>query len=150
MVTLEEFVRHLADLKSGRNALKTQRRARRRAPTRAMRTEIAAKTNGRCHVCSGPLDAAWHADHVVAHAGGGDDSPANFLPACSTCNGYRWFFQPAELHLILKLGVWAADQVRSATPIGREIGSRFLEHDRRRSARRKRPAAGRTRAATTV
>jgi 5-methylcytosine-specific restriction endonuclease McrA len=58
---------HIAAAGSGPKGL----RVRRRALSRSDRATIAAKTDGRCHICGGVLDTAWEADHVLAHSGGG-------------------------------------------------------------------------------
>ncbi|MDZ7654258.1 MAG: HNH endonuclease signature motif containing protein [Burkholderiaceae bacterium] len=66
-----------------------------------------AKTAGRCHVCGGPIEGLnWHADHVLAHSGGGAHSVDNYLAAHPICNNYRWDYLDEEFREILRLGVW--------------------------------------------
>ena len=105
---------------------------------RADRSIVLAKTGGRCHICGGIIDGgAWQADHVLAHATGGKHSVDNYLPAHSLCNNYRWHYDAEEFQWILKLGVWMRTQIENETAIGRNVGERFREHDRRRAGRRK-------------
>lgn len=73
----------------------------------AERAAIAAKTDGRCHICGGVLGTTWHIDHVRAHSAGGTDATDNCLAAHSTCNTYRWDYLPEECQWTLKIGVWA-------------------------------------------
>lgn len=105
----------------------------------ALRTEVLAKTDGRCHICGGSVDADWHADHVLAHAGGGEHAAANYLPAHSLCNNYRWHYLPEEFQLVMKIGIWARLQIEKDTPLGRGIALGFTLYERRREARRKPP-----------
>jgi hypothetical protein len=58
--------------------------------TEATRRLIRDKTDGRCHVCGGPLGKKWQADHVRPKARGGADIANNYLPACRICNQLRW------------------------------------------------------------
>ncbi len=113
------------------------RRPRVRRLTRAMHDEILAKTGGRCHICGGMIEEPMHADHVLAHSGGGAHAAANYLPAHRTCNNYRWDYLPEEFELILKLGVWARTQVEKGTALGREVGERFARYEEQREKRRK-------------
>ncbi len=98
---------------------------------------IFRKTKGRCHICGGIIKGKWQADHVFAHALGGDHNPDNYLPAHEICNNYRWFYEPEEIQWILKLGVWLRTQIEKATPIGRLAAEGFCAHERRRAGRRK-------------
>ena len=79
----------------------------------------------------------WHADHVKPHSGGGQQAVDNYLPAHATCNNYRWDYLPEEFELILKLGVWAREQVEKGTAEGRIIQEKFALKEQRRIARRK-------------
>ena len=56
------------------------------------------KTAGHCHFCGDEIDRRWrrnprrhwHLDHVTHKSKGGSDTLANYLAACSDCNGLRW------------------------------------------------------------
>jgi 5-methylcytosine-specific restriction endonuclease McrA len=112
-------------------------RPSRRALSKAARTEVLRKAEGRCHICGGPIEGQdWDADHVFAHSAGGEHSIANYLPAHSLCNNYRWHFDTQEFQWILKLGVWFRSQVERRTSVIMEAGARFVEHERRRHGRR--------------
>lgn len=105
---------------------------------RDWRPSILAKTDGRCHVCGGEIASGkWEADHVLAHSGGGQHGPDNFLPAHRLCNNYRWDYLPQEFQVILKLGVWARTQLEDYTRVGRAIAPAFVAHEQHRATRRK-------------
>lgn len=56
----------------------------------------------KCWMCGGPFE---HVDHVKPLARGGADCPANFRPACASCNcskGSRWY-GVANLHRFLRV-----------------------------------------------
>jgi hypothetical protein len=110
----------------------------RTALTQAERRDVLVKTGGRCHICGGTISGnAWEADHVMARSTGGTHSIDNYLPAHSLCNNYRWHYDTEEFQWILKLGVWARTQIEKETSIGKTLGKKFCDHDRRRAARRK-------------
>jgi hypothetical protein len=67
---------------------------------------------------------------------GGAHSVENYLPAHSICNNYRWHYDAEEFQWILKLGVWLRTQIETEKQIGRVIGQKFCEHERRRAGRR--------------
>lgn len=58
--------------------------------------KIFDRTNGRCHLCRGPLQfdrfgvvgqpGAWEREHSVARANGGTDHLNNLYAACIPCN----------------------------------------------------------------
>lgn len=123
-------VRHLQSREQGR---------RRGSLTLRQRNEVLTKTARRCHVCGGKVDGDWHADHVLAHSGGGRHHVDNFLAAHRLCNTYRWDYSPGEFQLILKLGSWLANEIRQATPLGRDAADRFVRKETRRMRRTKRP-----------
>lgn len=50
---------------------------------RKLRAEVLERDGWTCRYCGG---VATHADHVVARANGGPDSPANLVGSCRTCN----------------------------------------------------------------
>jgi hypothetical protein len=82
-------------------------------------------------------DDRWHADHVLAHSGGGTHSVDNYLPAHPTCNNYRWDYQADEFQEILRLGVWLRTQVEHRTSIGSEAAHAFAVYERQRLRRRR-------------
>lgn len=56
----------------------------------------------RCWMCGGPFECV---DHVKPLAAGGRDCPANFRPACGSCNsakGAKWY-GVANLHRFLRV-----------------------------------------------
>lgn len=104
-------------------------RLARKAPRKADRPLILAKTAGTCHICGGPAGAKWNADHVIPLAKGGGNAPDNYLPACGQCNRLRWHRDPNGIKRILQLGIYAAQQIDSGTVLGR----RFDEFVRRKA-----------------
>jgi hypothetical protein len=97
---------------------------------------VLAKTAGRCHLCGGEILDQWTADHVLAHAGGGQHLVDNYLPAHELCNGYRWAYSAEEFQWILKIGVWARRQMETNSEFGEAMLRDFFEYDRKRHARR--------------
>jgi 5-methylcytosine-specific restriction endonuclease McrA len=82
-----------------------------------LRKEILAKTGNRCHVCGIKIKKAelWHADHILPHSGGGEGVIDNYLPSCSVCNRNRWHMLPEEIQAVLKLGVFANNEIEKNT-----------------------------------
>jgi len=117
-------------------AAKSQTRHRRRAPSPKIREQIRTKTEGRCHVCGGPLGRSWDADHVRPHARGGTSNPDNYLPSCSFCNRARWKTGPIELRKILAYGIFAKRQMRRNSVLGRTFRDEFKKHKRVNKERR--------------
>lgn len=121
--------------------LRNQRRRRsspprpRRRLSPAQRLAIAAKTDGRCHICGGLLDEAWHADHVRSHSAGGAHAVENYLAAHATCNNYRWDYLPEEFQWTLKIGVWARLVMEKQQGVGRAMTRAFVSHEQKRSRR---------------
>lgn len=106
--------------------------------TRAQRLEILKKTDKKCHVCGKRLSLDhFEADHVKSRSRGGNNSIDNFLPACRTCNNYRWHYLPQEINWILKLGVWAKTEIQKGTTIGTMMGEKFITYETQRENRRK-------------
>ena len=129
---------HLRSLRLLRQQAKAKhRRPRRSKLTAADRAIVLQKTGGLCHICGGSIDGPWHADHVLAHSGGGQHAADNFLPAHGTCNNYRWDYLPEEFELILKIGVWARTQVEKGTAVGDAIAVGFEAAELRRIGRRR-------------
>jgi len=117
--------------------LKTKRQYR---LTKRERGTIYAKTGGQCHVCGQQVDInKFEADHVKSHSSGGTSVTDNFLPACKTCNNYRWHYLPEELQWILKLGVWARTEISMNTNLGNLMANAFIDKETLREKRRKTP-----------
>ena len=112
-------------------------RRTRRSPKLLDRKSILAKTASQCHICGGLVDDMWQADHVLAHSGGGQSNPENYLPSHALCNNYRWDYLPEEFQIILKLGVWARTQVEQDSALGREVSRQFAAYEKKRAGRRK-------------
>lgn len=106
-----------------------------RSPSLQLRKLIRQKTNGRCHVCGGPLGRKWQADHVRPRARGGESEYDNYLPCCSICNRAGWKSRSRVIRAILRYGVFAHKQVRGKSSFGREFLRRF-RNDRQGSKRR--------------
>lgn len=98
----------------------------RSALTAADRVNVRRKTGGTCHVCGGPLGARWQADHVVPHKLGGQATIENYLPICKECNRLRWSHSPEVIRLILRLGVYAKNEIRHETELGERLISLVL------------------------
>jgi len=65
--------------------------------TKTERSAVLAKTDGRCPLCGGTINADdWQADHVLAHSTGGKHAVDNYLAAHSICNNYRWHYDAEE------------------------------------------------------
>lgn len=62
-----------------------RRRRRRRWPPWARRFVAARQADG-CAECAMPLPEAWHLDHVVPFAFGGEDSLRNVQALCPNCH----------------------------------------------------------------
>ena len=87
----------------------------------ADREKIFRKTGGTCHVCGGSLGERWQADHVVPHILGGQATLDNYLPICKECNRLRWFHSPDVIRLIMRLGVYAKNEIRNQTELGEQL-----------------------------
>lgn len=135
-----EYADYLRRLRAERKSLKANAstaRPRRIALTPDEREIVLAKTAGRCHVCGGQIvDSKWHADHVLAHSGGGVHSVDNYLPAHPTCNNYRWDYLDGEFQEILRLGVWLRTQIENDSPFGRAAAAAFSAYEKSRVRRR--------------
>ena len=137
-----KFATHLRRLRRVRRkrklAVRSQGGKRQSLNVRGRRN-VLDKTGKRCHICGGKIDGAWEADHVFAHAQGGDHSVDNFLPAHKICNNYRWFYGPEEFQWILKLGVWLRTKIENEDQFAMELAEKFVRDERRRDSRRKKP-----------
>ena len=139
--TSTQFAEYLRDLRLTRAQIKSNVRgikSVRQPLSVADRRAVLEKTGGRCHICGGTISGAWQADHVFAHSGGGHHAADNYLPAHALCNNYRWDYSAEEFQQILKLGVWVRTEIDRKTSLGMQVAGRFLAHEIRREARRKR------------
>jgi 5-methylcytosine-specific restriction endonuclease McrA len=132
-----EYVKKLRDERRRQKAVEKQERRKRRRLTSKQRIEVLAKTGSRCHICGGKIDGDWEADHVLSRSKGGEHTVANYLPAHTLCNNYRWDYMSEEFQEILKLGVWARTQAQNNTKIGRDIAEGFVKYETNRIKRRK-------------
>lgn len=108
--------------------------------TREDKQIIYSKTGGKCHVCGQKISIdKFEADHVTSYSSGGSSVTDNFLPACKTCNNYRWHYLSEEFQWILKLGVWARTQIEKETQLGNLMSTVFVGREKIREARRKNP-----------
>jgi len=89
--------------------------------SRADRNYIFQKTGGKCHVCGGSLGVRWQADHVIPHILGGQATLDNYLPICKECNRLRWFHSPDVIRLIMRLGIYAKNEIRNQTGLGENL-----------------------------
>ncbi len=138
--TVEQLASYLKDLRQTRRHRKQklkQQPRRRQSLTARQRKAILLKTASRCHICGGLITDKWHADHVLAHSGGGAHAIDNYLPAHELCNNYRWDYSDTEFQSILKLGVWLRTEIERRTPLGTSAAKKFVAYDRRRVSRRK-------------
>ena len=101
------------------------------------RDSILKKTANRCHVCGGLVISKWHADHVLAYAGGGEHSIENYLAAHALCNNYRWDYDSEEFQWILKIGVWARSRMEKPSGLGDSMLAAFAAYDLQRHGRRR-------------
>ncbi len=134
---VQDLINHLRQLRNDRRGKHSARKSRRQRLTGADRATVAAKTNGRCHICGGVLDTAWEADHVMAHSTGGGHRLDNYLATHSLCNQYRWNYSPDEFQWVLKIGVWARLVMEQGSLLGEQMTEHFCRYERRRARRRK-------------
>jgi 5-methylcytosine-specific restriction endonuclease McrA len=134
---VQRFATRLKNLRAKRRRTKGANRRPRPALDGAARGEILKKTGGRCHICGGKIgrNEPWDADHVLAHANGGDNSSQNFLPAHKLCNNLRWFYGAEEFQWILKLGVWTRTRIELQDERLMPMLEEFLKYERRRISR---------------
>jgi len=141
----DQFSSHLQKLRSERKRQKEKihsKGSKRRHLSPQARDKILAKTGTQCHICGGTIDSRdWEADHVLAHASGGEHALDNFLPAHQLCNSYRWFYGAEEFQWIIKLGVWLRTKIEKQDRQALEIAERFIRKENGRVTRRKPPNA---------
>jgi 5-methylcytosine-specific restriction endonuclease McrA len=140
---LRERLVRLREARRGRQSGHRSRPGRRQPLSPAARQAILQKSDGRCHICGGSILSGWQADHVLAHAGGGKHSVANYLAAHALCNNFRWDYDPEEFQWVLKIGVWARLQMEKGGRVGDAMLAAFAKRQgsaqRRKSPRK--PAA---------
>src|SRR5512139_2913433 len=132
---LASKLRKLKLVRRKRHLRSREEHRRRNGLSPGERAEVLAKTARRCHVCGGKINGSWQADHVLAHASGGLHSADNYLPAHALCNNYRWDYGAREFQMILKLGVWVANEIRHGTAIGVAISNGFVRKEAHRERR---------------
>ena len=99
---------------------------------------VLAKTNSHCHICGVEVTIDdFQADHVKAHCMGGEHAENNYLPACPTCNNYRWHYSPEEIQIILKLGVWVKTRIKNDPELGLTMANEFVKYEMGVRQRRK-------------
>lgn len=131
--------KELKKLRTERRATKVKRQ-RNYILSKENREEIYKKTDGKCHICGIDLTInKYEADHIKSHSKKGTNTIENFLPACKTCNNYRWNYLPQELQWILKIGVWARTEIENQTGTGILIAKKFISHEEKREKRRMKP-----------
>lgn len=116
--------------------------AKRHSLTSTERAEVRAKTGGTCHVCGGRVGRRWQADHVVPHRAGGKHTLDNYLPICGECNRLRWFHAPEVIRLVMRLGVYAKNEIRNDTALGEALVSLLRRRLHDNGKRRKGPSTG--------
>jgi 5-methylcytosine-specific restriction endonuclease McrA len=87
------------------------------------------KTEGHCHFCGDHINRRWrrsphghwHLDHITHKSKGGLDTVANYLAACTACNGLRWNRSGQSLRNVIRLGLIAKGQVKAETKIGKRL-----------------------------
>lgn len=113
-----------------------EQRGSRSTPTGTRRQRILDATGGRCHICGGRIRGdRFVIDHVASFATGGASATSNYLPAHRSCNGYKWFYLPAELRWMLRMGVWARHRMTDGTKFGDDIRIDFWKWEQRRRKR---------------
>jgi 5-methylcytosine-specific restriction endonuclease McrA len=122
--------------------VRRRQRASAGAPFRSARATVLAKTAGTCHVCGGAVGDEWQADHVVPFIRGGTSELDNYLPICVTCNRLRWSYPPTVFRMVIRLGIYAKDEIKRDTPLGRQLlrlaTTRLARSHRRRVVLRRR------------
>jgi 5-methylcytosine-specific restriction endonuclease McrA len=94
---------------------------KRSTPRGKARQKVWETTSGTCHVCGGSLGSKWQVDHVVPVRLGGQSKSNNYLPICGECNRRRWHYRPEVLRLMLRFGIFAKQEIRHDTDLGREL-----------------------------
>ena len=112
---------------------------RRQSLKKDQRNLILNKTGGRCHICGGKIKNGenWQADHVLAHAHGGEHSVENYLAAHAICNNYRWHYGSEEFQWIMKLGIWLRTLIERRDDLAMALAEEFIKYERYRITRQK-------------
>jgi len=112
---------------------------KRQGLSKEQRNLILSKTDGRCHICGGKIKNGenWQADHVLAHAHGGEHSIENYLAAHALCNNYRWHYGSEEFQWIMKLGVWLRTLIEKRDNLAIPLAEKFIKYERHRITRQK-------------
>lgn len=134
-----EYAKYLLHLRSLRRRHRDSARSsvkRRLRLSGERREQIKSKTGGRCHLCGEVLRDKWDVDHLNAHSRGGSAAADNCLPACKTCNNYRWDYTSEEMRELMKLGVWVRRQIEDRSGLGVEVADKFVRHEQSRMRRR--------------
>ena len=135
------FAAHLRHLRNDRRQRKLKVRSqglKRQSLSASQRQAVLAKTAGRCHICGGTIDGTWQADHVFAHAQGGQHRENNYLPSHNLCNNYRWFYGMEEFQWVLKLGVYLRTKIETEDALALQLAEKFVRHEVHRESRRSR------------
>lgn len=64
------------------------------------------------------------------HSRGGKHAEDNYMPACSVCNRLRWYWASKEIRRILRLGIYAASEIREKTQLGKALQSLYRRRPR--------------------
>ncbi len=59
---------------------------RRTLRRKAARAALFKRYNGKCAICSKPLDQSWHADHIIPWVISRQTNPHLMQPLCPSCN----------------------------------------------------------------
>lgn len=103
----------------------------------SQRQQILEKTGGLCHICGCDVrKKPWQADHVRPRKRGGENDPANFLPSCATCNRMKWHRGPIKIRKIIELGLYAFNEIKRNTPLGRQLKVLRFKRRSKNSARK--------------
>lgn len=138
----EEYLLKLKNLKHLRESGKIKAK-RKGTLNAAQRRIIFEKTGGLCHICGIQLDFnKFQADHVKPYTSGGIHDVSNFLPACNTCNNYRWHYLPEEIQIILHIGVILKTQIVKETPLGKMMLKKIVHAEQTKIGRRRKVENG--------
>jgi hypothetical protein len=138
LITSQQKLTKRIKLLRARRKARKQKAKRSYSLSTASKKIILKKTGNTCHICGCRVTIrSFQADHVKAHSSSVNNRIDNFLPACSVCNNYRWFYEPEELKWILKLGVWLKTRIEKESNIGIKAAEEFIKYDKSRRQRRK-------------
>lgn len=69
-----------------RDKRRADKKARRAAKRKSLRSELMLAQRSRCAYCRSKLDSSAHLDHIIAVSKGGSNARSNFQLTCPTCN----------------------------------------------------------------